>query len=107
MITIDTDHDNEGSTSKIENWLRSSTKVKMYKMMDSLQSVFPFNHRIFLKFKWNNVRRIGLDAFIISFCENLKICDYVQFSKKSFVTSIMYHFSVETTLLVMMPLLPM
>ena len=44
---------------------------------------------------------------LTTYIPNLKICDYVQFSKKSIVTSIMYQFSVETTLLAMMPLLPM
>ena len=102
----------EGSTNKIENWIRSSTKIKLYKIMDSLQSIFPLkyplNQRHFFKFRWNIVRRIGLDACIISFCESFKIFDYVRtIYYKSFATSIIYQSLVETTLLAMMPLLPM
>ena len=105
MITIYTYHDNERGIYKQDRELKlHKNQTVQNDGQFTVCNSFEISFHIFFKF---NVRRMGLDAYIISFCENFKICDYVQFSKKSIVTSIMYQFSVETTLLAMMPLLPM
>ena len=70
-----------GYTSKIENW--SSTKIKLYKMMDSLQSVFPlkypFSHRHFFQVQVEQCqapRPRRLHNFVLRELQNFLLCTY-------------------------------